>query len=117
MMDRLLMKGPMATFLVLLHRSGAEWDPSLPMEEQSQWPEHASFMDQLVTEGFVVLAGPLADDHRVVEVVEADSEQAVRDRLALDPWSHSHLQIQSVEPWTIRLDGRRTQPKGPTSRG
>jgi len=96
-----------ATFLVVLRRSGPLWNPSLPLEEQSDWPAHASFMDGLVEAGSVVLGGPLADDCRVVHVVEADSEDAVRARLACDPWSQTHLRVDSIDPWTIRLDGRR----------
>ena len=53
-----------------------------------------------------MLGGPLADEHRVVHAVEAPSEQAVRETLARDPWSESHLVVDVVEPWTIRLDGR-----------
>ena len=94
-------------FHVVLLRSGPQWDPSLPLEEQSGWPEHASFMDGLVDDGFVVLGGPLADEHRVVHAVEAESEEAVRATLARDPWSETHLVVDTVEPWTIRLDGRR----------
>ena len=93
-------------FLVVLRRSGPEWDPSRPLEEQSDWPAHASFMDGLVAAGFVVLGGPLADEHRVVQAVEAESEEAVRAMLARDPWSGSHLVVDAIEPWTIRLDGR-----------
>jgi uncharacterized protein YciI len=78
------------------------------MEEQSGWPEHASFMDGLVEDGFIVLGGPLADEHRVVHAVEAESEEAIRATLARDPWSETHLQVDTIELWTIRLDGRRT---------
>jgi uncharacterized protein YciI len=77
------------------------------MEEQSDWLAHAAFMDALVDEGFVVLGGPLADEHRVVLAVEAGSEDDVRAMLARDPWSGSHLVVDSVDRWTIRLDGRR----------
>jgi uncharacterized protein YciI len=94
-------------FHVVLTRSGPEWDPSRPLEEQSGWPAHASFMDALVDDGFIVLGGPLADEHHVVHVVEAESEEAIRARLARDPWSESHLRVESIDPWTIRLDGRR----------
>jgi uncharacterized protein YciI len=93
-------------FLVTLLRSGPQWDASRPLEEQSGWDEHASFMDGLVDEGFLVLGGPLADEHRVAHAVEAESEDAVRAMLARDPWSETHLQVDAVEPWTIRLDGR-----------
>ena len=94
-------------FYVVLRRAGPQWDPTRPMEEQSGWPAHASFMDGLVDAGFVVLGGPLADEHRVVLAVEASSEDAVRATLARDPWSGSHLLVDAVERWTIRLDGRR----------
>jgi uncharacterized protein YciI len=95
-------------FHVVRVRSGPEWDASRPLEEQSDWDAHADFMDRLVADGFIVLAGPLADEHRVVLAVEAESEEAVRATLARDPWSESHLRLDAVEPWTIRLDGRRT---------
>ena len=93
-------------FLLQLLRSGPQWNPSRPMEEQSGWPEHASFMDGLVEDGFIVLGGPLSDEHRVVHAVEAESEEAIRATLARDPWSETHLRVDTIEPWTIRLDGR-----------
>ena len=94
-------------FFVVQRRSGPRYDASRPLEEQSGWPAHASFMDGLVDAGFVVLGGPLADEHRVVLVVSAESEDAVRDTLARDPWSGTHLVVDSIDRWTIRLDGRR----------
>jgi hypothetical protein len=93
-------------FHVLLTRSGPSWLPGRPLEEQTGWTEHAAFMDGLVDTGFIVLGGPLHDEHRVVHAIEAESEAAVRETLARDPWSETHLQVESVEPWTIRLDGR-----------
>jgi uncharacterized protein YciI len=94
-------------YYVVLRRSGPRWDPSRPMEEQSEWPAHAAFMDELVAKGFIVLGGPLADEQRVVLAIEAESEDAVRATLGRDPWSETHLVVDSVEAWTIRLDGRR----------
>ena len=96
----------MAMFLVLLERSGPAWDASRSMEEQSGWTAHADFMDALVDDGFLLLGGPLADEVRVAHVVEAGSEAAIRETLARDPWSESHLRVASIDPWTIRLDGR-----------
>jgi len=93
------------TFLVLELHSGPQWDKSRPMEEQSDWLAHAEFMDGLVDSGFVVLGGPL-DDHRVVLVVEAESEEAIRATLATDPWHETHLRVETIDPLTIRLDGR-----------
>ena len=94
----------MAMFHVVIHRSGPEYDLSRPLEEQSGWQAHADFMDELADAGFIVLGGPLADEFRVVHAVEAESEEAVRATLARDPWSGSHLVVDTVEPWTIRLD-------------
>ena len=95
----------MRLFLVTLHRAGPSYDPSLVLEDQTGWAEHAAFMDGLVEAGFVVLGGPLEDDHRVVLAVAAESDDVVRRRLAEDPWHPSHLVVESIEPWTIRLDG------------
>jgi uncharacterized protein YciI len=94
-------------FLVTVLRSGPEWDVSRPLAEQSGWDAHAAFMDGLVDDGFIVLGGPLADEHRVVHAVEAGSEDTIRATFARDPWSETHLVVDSVEPWTIKLDGRR----------
>ena len=96
------------TYYVVLRRTGPDWDPSLSLEQQSGWDAHASFMDALVDAGFVVLGGPLADEVRVVLAVEAASEDEVRSTLSRDPWHGSHLHIESIERWTIRLDGRHT---------
>jgi hypothetical protein len=41
-----------------------------------------------------------------VHAVEAESEDAIRARLAIDPWSETHLQVGAIEPWTILLDAR-----------
>jgi hypothetical protein len=104
-----------ATFLVQRLRSGAEWDPSLPLEEQSGWTDHAAFMDGLFADGFVLLGGLLADEHRVVLVVEAETDEAVRATLADDPWSDTHLVLETVDAWTIRLDGLRRSRQGGAS--
>ena len=93
-------------FFVVERRSGPAWDQAKSVEEQDGWAEHATFMDGLVDSGFLLLGGPLADEHRVVLVVEAESNDEARAALARDPWSGSHLTIASVDAWTIRLDGR-----------
>ena len=93
-------------FHVVLTRSGPEYDLSKPLEGQSGWREHANYMDGLVEEGFVILGGPLRDEYHVVHVCEAESEAAVRAAFAADPWSESHLHVDSIDLWTIRLDGR-----------
>ena len=94
------------TFLVILRRSGPDYDLSRPLEEQSGWREHAAFMDRLVDDGFIVLGGPLSDEVRTAHAVQAASEEEVRATFAGDPWSGSHLVIDTIDPWTIRLARR-----------
>jgi hypothetical protein len=96
----------MPMFHLVLRQSGPEWRPGRPLEAQTRWDEHAVFMDALVDDGFLVLGGPVGDEGRVVHAVEAESEDVIRARLARDPWSETHLVVESIEPWTIRLDGR-----------
>jgi len=61
-------------------------------------------MNQLVDEGFVVLGGPIGDGGRVLLVVSADSEAAIRRRIDSDPWTPLRLlPIASVEPWQVLL--------------
>jgi hypothetical protein len=51
-------------FFVVVRRSGPQWDPSRPMEQQSDWRAHASFMDRLVDAGFSFWADRDADGER-----------------------------------------------------
>ncbi|HXW45526.1 MAG TPA: YciI family protein [Streptosporangiaceae bacterium] len=96
----------MANFaLTLVHGPG--WDSSLPIREQDGWPEHAAFMDSLVDDGFIIVGGPLGDGERTLHVVEAADEDQLRRRVARDPWAVAGLlQVGSVEPWALWLDGR-----------
>jgi uncharacterized protein YciI len=96
----------MPMFHVVLRQAGPQWQSGRPLEEQTGWQEHAEYMDALVEDGFIVLGGPVTDDGRVVHAVEAESEDAVRSTWARDPWSETHLVVDAIEPWTIRLDGR-----------
>jgi hypothetical protein len=95
----------LSTYLVLVRQSGPDFDPSLPLESQSGWDAHARFMDGLVDVGVIVLGGPLVNG-RVAHLAEAATADDVRTALAADPWSGSHLVVESIEPWTLRLDGR-----------
>ena len=92
-------------FAVMLEHGGP-WDWSRGLREQDLFDEHARFVDALVDDGFILLGGPLALERDVMHVIEADSEEAVRERLAADPWhENGMLTITSVRSWTILLDG------------
>ena len=94
-------------FAVRLERGGP-WNWSRDLHEQDGWDEHARFMDALVEEGFILLGGPLGGEGReILHAISAPSEQAVRERLAQDNWARNGmLTVNSIDPWTILLDGR-----------
>ena len=93
-------------YLAVTRRLGAAWDSSRPMAEQEKFAEHASFMNALVAEGFVVLGGPLGDGTSILLIVDADTEAAVHARLAADPWTPMGLlDVATIEPWEILLGG------------
>jgi uncharacterized protein YciI len=86
---------------------GGPWDWSRGLREQAGWDDHAAFMDALVEDRFILLGGPLESETDVLHIITAPSEEAIRDRLADDPWSkNGMLTIKSIERWTILLDGR-----------
>jgi len=75
------------------------------MRSQSFWLEHAEFMNGLLTEGLIVLGGPIGADNDALLIFRADDQSGIRDRLARDPWTApAILIIQSIEEWTILLD-------------
>jgi uncharacterized protein YciI len=98
----------MANFAVTLVH-GPAWDRSLPIRQQQDWDEHAAFMDGLVADGFLIIGGPVSGGERTLHAVEAAGEDEVRARFGADPWAGTGmLEIGSVEPWALWLDGRGT---------
>lgn len=93
----------MNLFAVIRTRGGG-WQPSTPLEQQCDWEAHASFMNGLHAEGFVLLGGPLEDTPDVLLIVRASTAGEINQRLAADPWSGIDLlRISRVMPWTLRL--------------
>ena len=91
---------------VVRRARGGPWDWTRDMREQDGWDEHARFLDELVQEGFIILGGPLEGDREVLHIVDAPSEEAIRERLAQDNWElDGKLTTVSIESWTILLDG------------
>ena len=95
----------MSDYYLVTRAWGPAWDPTRTRRGQDGWDAHAAFMDALADEGFVVLGGPVGeiDTGRAVLLVRAESEEAVRDRLARDPWPEELLNIQSIERWSLWL--------------
>jgi uncharacterized protein YciI len=100
----------MANFAVrLVH--GPSWDRSREIRDQDGWDEHATFMDGLVDDGFIILGGPVGDGEQTLHVVEAADESDVRARLAADPWSSAGLlEVGAIERWALWLDSRPGHP-------
>jgi uncharacterized protein YciI len=101
----------MPGMFVVTRVPGPEWDPRRDVRQQAHWDEHALFMDALADEGFVVLGGPLGPTGLVLLIVEAPDADAVRARLADDPWEPAQVLVTStVQAWTPWVDGRHARP-------
>ena len=88
-------------------RRGGPWDWTRGLREQEGWDDHARFMDGLVDAGLILLGGPLGGDRETLLIFDAPGEEEIRKRLAEDPWAaNGMLAVQSIERWTILLDGR-----------
>jgi uncharacterized protein YciI len=91
-------------YFAVVRRPGPAWDLDRPMQEQAEWAEHAAFMDALADKGFIVLGGPVGEGDRFMFLVEAESEDEIRSRLADDPHTASErLLLTSIEPWQLVL--------------
>ena len=97
--------GGVADYYLIKLERGPAWDHTRRRRTQDGWDEHAAFMDALTEEGVVILGGPVGegDGEDVLLVVDAESEAAIRTRLAEDPWANDMLTIESVEPWSVWL--------------
>lgn len=94
----------------VIRRRGSAWQASLKLEEQPRWDTHAAFMDALVSDGLVLLGGPLEGTSDVLLIVRAASPEEIVRRLEADPWTTSALlRIAQITPWTLRL-GALPQP-------
>ena len=93
------------TYFAVRRRRGPAWNAAMTMREQAGWGAHASFMNALAAEGFVVLGGPLGDGTETLLIVDAMSEDSIVTRLASDPWTLTGLlEVVRIDPWTILLD-------------
>jgi uncharacterized protein YciI len=93
----------MKLFAVIRTRGDA-FDSALLLDEQSQWDAHAAFMNNLQSEGFVVLGGPLEGTADVLLIVRAGSPDEIVQRLQDDPWTgRDLLRISRISEWTLRL--------------
>lgn len=94
---------PTKFFAAFVHRAGA-WDPALPPQEQAGFPDHAKFVGELEASGFIAMAGLMQPSNDVLFVFRAESEAAIRERLAQDPWQKDgHARLGRVEEVMFRI--------------
>ena len=86
-------------------KRGGPWDFSKDMRQQDGWDAHASYIDGIFEDGFLLLAGPLEGDRETMWVVEADSRNEILERMKQDPWSpNGMLRPTRIERWDIVMD-------------
>ena len=94
----------MTQLFAMTNTHGDAWQASLPMESQEDWEAHASFMDALVDDGFVILGGPLQGTPDVLLIIRAKTPDEIVERLSADPWvKRDLLRLGRMTPWTVRL--------------
>jgi uncharacterized protein YciI len=99
------------SYFAVIREAGPGWSDG-GIAGQRAVNDHAGFMNALADEGFVVFAGPLAGTEsgrlRVLLIVDAETEDEIRRRLADDPWVHTdRLVITSIEPWNLIVGAER----------
>lgn len=88
-------------YFAVTNESGPAWNPSRTRRDQEKWTEHAEFIDALAAERFFILVGPLSPTRSLL-IVDSLNEQAVRARLAEDPWMKMGiLRVLSIDPWEV----------------
>src|SRR4051794_19127342 len=100
------------SYFAVVREAGPAWTDGKGIFEQAAVNDHATFMDALAAEGFVLFGGPVAGtEHgrlRALLVFNAADESDIDRRLADDPWvSTGHLVTTSIEPWNLLVGGER----------
>jgi uncharacterized protein YciI len=91
------------SYYAVIREAGPGWTEG-GIAAQPDVADHATFMNELADEGFVLVAGPLAGTEsgrvRALLIVSAANDDEIRQRLAEDPWVRTDLLvITSIEPW------------------
>ena len=95
---------PLRQLHAVIRTRGPAWQDARPIEGQADWASHASFMDALVEEGFVILGGPLEGSPDVLLVVRAGSAGEIHSSLEEGSWTGNDLlRTTRINVWTLRL--------------
>ena len=103
------------SYFAVIRTAGPAWTDGRGTFEQAGVNDHATFMNALAEQGFVLFAGPLAgSEHgriRALVIVDAVDEAEIHRRLADDPWTLAQrLVIVSIEPWNLFVGAERLAP-------
>lgn len=100
----------MRKLFLLTHEPGPGWMAGLSRTEQPGWRDHAEFMNELASRGFVVLGGPITDTEALLAIAAAN-EAEILSVFEDDPWHISRvLQVKELKEWTILLEHGREHP-------
>jgi hypothetical protein len=92
------------TVFAVIRTRGPRWNDAEPMEGQQDWHRHADQMNAMVTDGFMLLGGPLVGTRDVLLIVRAADEAEIEARLGADCWTiNGLLRTLQVTPWWLRL--------------
>ena len=99
------------SYFTVIREAGPAWTHG-GIAGQPALDDHAAFMSALADDEFVLLAGPLAGTERgrlrALLIVDAQTEDEIRRRLADDPWAHTdRLVITNIEPWDLIVGAER----------
>ena len=64
-----------SNIFAVLRTRGPSWNDAAAMEQQVDWRGHADFMNQLVSEGVILLGGPLTGTRDVLLIVRAGNRR------------------------------------------
>ncbi len=94
----------MKTYYVVMRSKGQAWEVGKPLSAQQLWSDHATFMNRLAEQGFIILGGPFAEEGGSLLIIDAPDEETTRSTLAEDPWIQAGVLVESsIRPWPILL--------------
>ena len=76
----------MAEWIYFLHPPRANFAATMTDEERDVWADHFGYLQQLLADDMLILAGPTLGDVNIgIAVFEAEDEDAARAVMASDP--------------------------------
>jgi uncharacterized protein YciI len=91
--------------LLVRWAAGPTWSDGRSPREQPGWEEHASYIDDLVARGIMVMGGPLTDHTGSMTLLEGISAAEARELLLADPFvANGVFVLDEILDWTIYVD-------------